>query len=250
MSTVYWRRSSASRYSGNDSQSHGSPSASAVPGMSSTPSSMPISQSCCSGVGLAGANPTPQLPIATDVTPWRLEGASIGSHVAWPSKWVWMSTKPGVTTSPSASMTSAPARVEAGADLGDHAVADGDVGMDGRGAGAVDDEAVADDERARVTHGVDSPRADRTQGVAVRSAAGVVGVTATMLRGPSATCAAVPQWVLPLCGIFSPAHPSANMCSLGVPRCPAPTPPSSTPTSTRSSPRSSSATIRRCAGGR
>ena len=42
--------------------------------------------------------------------------------------------------------------VEAAADLGDHAVADGDVGMDGGRAGAVDDEAVADDERARVTH--------------------------------------------------------------------------------------------------
>ena len=76
--------------------------------MSSTPSSMPISQSCCSGVGLAGANPTPQLPIATDVTPCRLDGASSGSHVAWPSKWVCTSTKPGVTTRPSASMTSAP----------------------------------------------------------------------------------------------------------------------------------------------
>ena len=82
--------------------------------MSSTPSSMPISQSCCSGVGLAGANPTPQLPIATDVTPWRLEGASTGSHVAWPSKWVWMSTKPGVTTQPVGVDHLGAARVEAG----------------------------------------------------------------------------------------------------------------------------------------
>ena len=56
------RRSSASRYSGKVSQSHVRPSASAVPGMSSTPSSRPMSQSWRSGA--AGAKPTPQLPIA------------------------------------------------------------------------------------------------------------------------------------------------------------------------------------------
>ena len=85
--------SSASRYSGNVSQSQVRPSASAVPGMSSTPSSRPMSQSWRSG--RAGAKPTPQLPMAIVVTPCSDDGASIGSHVTWPSKWVWMSTKPG-----------------------------------------------------------------------------------------------------------------------------------------------------------
>ena len=106
-SSTSGRRSRASRYCGKVSQSHASPSANAVPGMSSTPSSMPISQSCCSAVGRAGAKPTPQLPITSDVTPCTLDGASTGSHVACPSKWVWMSTNPGVTRSPSASTTSA-----------------------------------------------------------------------------------------------------------------------------------------------
>ena len=45
--------------------------------------------------GRAGAKPTPQLPIAIVVTPWIDDGATIGSQVTWPSKWVWMSTKPG-----------------------------------------------------------------------------------------------------------------------------------------------------------
>ena len=55
MSTVWGFASSASRYSGNVSQSHVSPSASAVPGMSSTPSSSPMSQSWRSA--RAGAKP-------------------------------------------------------------------------------------------------------------------------------------------------------------------------------------------------
>ena len=100
--------------------------------MSSTPSSMPISQSCCSAVGLAGANPTPQLPITTDVTPWMLDGASSGSHVAWPSKWVWMSTKPGRDDEAVGVDHVGAGRVDVAADLGDHAVADGDVGAHGR----------------------------------------------------------------------------------------------------------------------
>ena len=95
-------------YSGNVSQSQVSPSARAVPGMSSTPSSMPMSHACCSGVGRAGANPTPQLPITIDVTPWMLLGARMGSHVACPSKCVWMSTNPGVTTRSSASISRRP----------------------------------------------------------------------------------------------------------------------------------------------
>ena len=93
--------SSESRYSGKVCQSQVSPSASAVPGMSSTPSSRLISQSWRSGA--AGANPTPQLPMAMVVTPCSDDGAMIGSQVAWPSKCVWMSMKPGVTSAPSAS---------------------------------------------------------------------------------------------------------------------------------------------------
>ena len=59
------------------------PSLSAVPGMSSTPSMRPISQSRRSG--LAGAKPTPQLPMTSVVTPCQALGASTSSHVAWPS---------------------------------------------------------------------------------------------------------------------------------------------------------------------
>ncbi len=70
--------------------------------MSSTPSIRPISQSWRSG--RAGAKPTPQLPMTTEVTPCQALGASTSSQVAWPSKWVWMSTHPGVTSRPSASM--------------------------------------------------------------------------------------------------------------------------------------------------
>ena len=82
-STVQRRRSRASRYSGNVSHSHSIPSASAVPGMSSTPSMRPMSQSWRSGA--AGAKPTPQLPITSVVTPCHDEGASSESHVTCPS---------------------------------------------------------------------------------------------------------------------------------------------------------------------
>ena len=77
------RRSSASRYSGNVSQLQSMPSVSAVPGMSSTPSMRLISH--FSSPGRTGANPTPQLPATTVVTPCPDDGSSSGSHVAWPS---------------------------------------------------------------------------------------------------------------------------------------------------------------------
>ena len=82
-STVQRRRSSASRYSPNVSHSHSIPSASAAPGMSSTPSMRPMSQSWRSGA--AGAKPTPQLPMTSVVTPCHDDGASSESQVAWPS---------------------------------------------------------------------------------------------------------------------------------------------------------------------
>jgi hypothetical protein len=51
--------------------------------MSSTLSMSSI-RNCCSP-GRTGAKPTPQLPMITVVTPCQLDGASIGSQVAWPS---------------------------------------------------------------------------------------------------------------------------------------------------------------------
>ena len=77
------RRSRASRNSGKVSHSHTRPSLRAAPGMSSTPSISPINQSCRSGA--AGANPTPQLPMTSVVTPCQHDGDSCGSHVACPS---------------------------------------------------------------------------------------------------------------------------------------------------------------------
>jgi hypothetical protein len=59
------------------------PAVSALPGMSSTPSISSINHSCRSGA--AGANPTPQLPITTVVTPCQLDGVSHGSQLAWAS---------------------------------------------------------------------------------------------------------------------------------------------------------------------
>ena len=76
-------RSSASMYSGTDCQSHGMASRRLAPGMPSTPSISPMSQSWRSGA--AGAKPTPQLPITTVVTPCHSDGVSSGSHVTWPS---------------------------------------------------------------------------------------------------------------------------------------------------------------------
>ena len=75
--------SMASRYSGKDSQFQRMPSASAAPGMSSTPSIRPMSHSWRSGE--TGAKPTPQLPMTTVVTPCQEEGVRSGSQVAWPS---------------------------------------------------------------------------------------------------------------------------------------------------------------------
>ena len=59
------------------------PSCSAVPGMSSTASISSMRKSW--PPVRTGANPTPQLPITTVVAPCQLDGARLGSHVAWPS---------------------------------------------------------------------------------------------------------------------------------------------------------------------
>jgi hypothetical protein len=55
------------------------PSLIAEPGMSSTPSIRPISQSWRSG--LTGAKPTPQLPMMTVVQPCQLDGVRYGSQL-------------------------------------------------------------------------------------------------------------------------------------------------------------------------
>jgi len=62
---------------------NGTPVAITTSGMSSTPSMSLIAISRCSG--RIGANPTPQLPITTVVTPCPLEGDSTCSQVTWPS---------------------------------------------------------------------------------------------------------------------------------------------------------------------
>jgi hypothetical protein len=83
MSMVWRRRSSTSMYSGKVSQPQVRPSASAVPGMSSTPSISAISRS--RSATRHGAKPTPQLPIATVVAPWIDDGSISSSQLAWPS---------------------------------------------------------------------------------------------------------------------------------------------------------------------
>src|SRR3546814_19891556 len=60
-----------------------------------------------------GAKPTPQLPITTVVTPCQLVGERRESQIDCPSKCVWISTKPGVTSKTSASSSSDPRPVTA-----------------------------------------------------------------------------------------------------------------------------------------
>ncbi|CFN99236.1 Uncharacterised protein [Bordetella pertussis] len=76
-------RSVARRKSGNVSQAQSSPSCSAMPGMSSTPSisSIRLPRSAAR----TGANPTPQLPITTVVTPCQLDGARREFQMICPS---------------------------------------------------------------------------------------------------------------------------------------------------------------------
>ncbi|CAB4909906.1 unannotated protein [freshwater metagenome] len=78
-SMTYGVESMKSRYSGKVSQPHRMPAASAVPGMSSTPSMSSLSHWRLSGA--TGAKPTPQFPMTTVVTPWKHEGVRYGSQV-------------------------------------------------------------------------------------------------------------------------------------------------------------------------
>jgi len=52
------------------------------------------------------AKPTPQWPLVSVLTPWWLPGENVSSQPAWSSQWVWMSTEPGVSQAPAASMRS------------------------------------------------------------------------------------------------------------------------------------------------
>ena len=71
-------------------------------GMSSTDSISRARYSRSSG--LQGAKVTPQFPITTEVTPCQQGELPIGSQQICASRCVWTSTKPGVTSIPSASM--------------------------------------------------------------------------------------------------------------------------------------------------
>ena len=83
------------------------------------PRRLPSARRACScASGRTGAKPTPQLPSTTVVTPCQHDGVRCGSHVAWPSKCVCTSTKPGVTSRPSASSSRRAGAVDA-ADLDD-----------------------------------------------------------------------------------------------------------------------------------
>ena len=68
--------------------------------MSSARSRLRITRSASSA--RQGASVKPQLPMTTEVTPWKQELVPIGSQKIWASMWVWPSTKPGDTTRPSA----------------------------------------------------------------------------------------------------------------------------------------------------
>ena len=62
----------------------------------------------CGRRSCTGAKVTPQLPMTTDVTPCQHDDEPIGSHANCASRCVCTSTKPGVTSRPSASISRAP----------------------------------------------------------------------------------------------------------------------------------------------
>lgn len=73
----------ASRYSGNDSKSHGMPAERHAASMSSTFSNVRMMRS--RSALRAGASENPQLPATTVVTPWRQDDVSAGSQNTWAS---------------------------------------------------------------------------------------------------------------------------------------------------------------------
>ena len=100
------RRSTASRYSGKVSKLQSMPAASAAGSMSSARSRLRTTKARWSD--RTGARVKPQLPITADVTPCQQELLPVASQKTWASMWVCPSMNPGVTTWPSASISSAP----------------------------------------------------------------------------------------------------------------------------------------------
>ncbi len=72
-----------SRYSGNVTQSQGSPSRSVSVGIASTAVIVSIERSRSSG--RTGAKPKPQLPVTTEVTPCHPDVVRYGSQKTWAS---------------------------------------------------------------------------------------------------------------------------------------------------------------------
>ena len=155
MSIAFGARSSTSRYSGKVSQSNLTPSASTVPGMSSTPSIRLISAGAVPG--RTGAKPTPQLPITAVVTPCQDDGRQErvpgGLAVV-----VRVDVDEAGRDQQAAGVDLAPALADVVAHRGDGVAVDGDVGLAARRAGAVDDGAAADHE---IVHGPELLRIPR-----------------------------------------------------------------------------------------
>ena len=86
--------------------------------------------------------------MTTLVTPCQHEHVPSGSQSTWASMWVWPSMKPGVTTWPSASISSA-APLADPADGGDAAPAHTDVGAVARQPRTVDDQAIPNNQIKR-----------------------------------------------------------------------------------------------------
>ena len=162
--------------------------------------------------GLQGASAKPQLPMITLVTPCQHEQLPIRSHATCASMCVWPSMKPGATIRPSASMVrSAADRMRPISD--DAAIRDADVAAIARGARAVDDRPVADQQIE--PHGI-LPRGSRAMSAAaagccamVRDPAGHrqagvfrqgVRVTAKSSRGAAAVRIVPSRRVLPRAG--------------------------------------------------
>ena len=76
-------RSSTSSHCGNVSHVHGSDASMQALGIASTRVSDDMRYSRISG--RAGANPKPQLPMATDVTPCQPDSVQYGSQNTWAS---------------------------------------------------------------------------------------------------------------------------------------------------------------------
>src|SRR5437867_3675477 len=98
------RESRQSRNSGNVVQRHSMPASMAAGGMSSARWRLRTTR--CLFSSAHGARVKPQLPITTEVMPCQQDEVPSGSQKICASMWVWPSTKPGVTTWPSASTTS------------------------------------------------------------------------------------------------------------------------------------------------